>query len=73
MHSPEHRSQGRPFLAAPRPAFYFPARVVDSPREELERGIRRDEGAGLVVGQAGTGKSLPKMTRSIAKGLANTL
>ena len=58
MNSPEHRSQGRPFLAAPRPAFYFPARVVDSAREELERGIRRAEGAGLVVGQAGTGKSL---------------
>ena len=58
MHSPQHRSQGRPFLAAPRPAFYFPARVVEAAREELERGVRRAEGVGLVVGQAGMGKSL---------------
>lgn len=58
MHSPQHRSQGRPFLAAPRPTFYFPAGIVESAREELERGIRRAEGVGLVVGQAGTGKSM---------------
>lgn len=58
MHSPQHRSQSRPFLAAPRPAFYFPGRVVEAAREELERGIRRSEGAGLVVGQTGVGKSL---------------
>jgi type II secretory pathway predicted ATPase ExeA len=58
MHSPQHRSQGRPFLAAPRPAFYFPGRVVESARGDLERGIRRAEGVGIVVGQAGTGKSL---------------
>jgi type II secretory pathway predicted ATPase ExeA len=58
MHSPQHRSQGRPFLAAPRPAFYFPAGVVEAAREELERGVRRAEGVGLVVGQAGVGKSM---------------
>ena len=58
MHSPQHRSQGRPFLAAPRPTFYFQGKVVESAREELERGIRRAEGVGLVIGQAGTGKSL---------------
>ena len=58
MHSPQHRSQGRPFLAAPRPGFYFPAGVVESAREELERGIRRAEGVGLVVGLAGMGKSM---------------
>ena len=58
MHSPQHRSQGRPFLAAPRPSFYFPANVVESAREELERGVRRAEGVGVVIGQAGTGKSL---------------
>ena len=57
MHQRRHPSS-RPFLAAPRTAFYHPARQIDAALTGLERGVRRAEGVGLVVGPPGTGKSL---------------
>ena len=48
----------RPFLAAPRPDFYHPARAIDAALHGIERAIRRSEGVGLVVGPPGTGKTL---------------
>ena len=48
----------RPFMAAPRVDFYHPARDIDAALQAIERAVRRAEGVGLVVGPAGTGKSL---------------
>jgi general secretion pathway protein A len=48
----------RPFAAAPRPNFYFPAPAVEEARGNLFRSLHRAEGIGLVVGPPGTGKSL---------------
>jgi len=45
-------------MASPRTQFYHPARVTDAALRGLERCVRRAEGVGLVVGAAGTGKSL---------------
>ena len=45
-------------MASPRTQFYHAARVTDAALRGLERCIRRAEGIGLVVGAAGTGKSL---------------
>ena len=45
-------------MAAPRIDFYHPARDIDAALQALERSVRRGEGIGLVVGSAGTGKSL---------------
>lgn len=45
-------------MASPRTQFYHAARVTDAALRGLERCIRRAEGVGLVVGAAGTGKSL---------------
>jgi len=48
----------RPFTAAPRTELYFPSRIVEPARQMLERTIERAEGASLIVGPAGTGKTL---------------
>lgn len=45
-------------MAAPRTQFYHPAAVIDAALGSIERAIRRAEGLALVVGPAGTGKSL---------------
>ena len=45
-------------MAAPRVDFYHPAREIDAALQAIERAARRAEGIGLVVGPAGTGKSL---------------
>jgi len=58
MPSPARPRSTRPFLPAPRTAFYYPARGIDAARGNLERAIRRSEGIGMVVGGPGTGKSL---------------
>jgi type II secretory pathway predicted ATPase ExeA len=50
--------RGRPFLAAPQTTRYFPATVVENARKTLARCIGRSEGASLIVGPAGTGKTL---------------
>lgn len=48
----------RPFAAAPRVDRYFPAKAIESARQALCRAIERAEGAGLLIGPAGTGKTL---------------
>lgn len=48
----------RPFGAAPQVERYFPGRTIDAARQSLERCIGRAEGAAIVVGPAGTGKTL---------------
>ena len=47
-----------PFASAPRADRYFPAKAIESARKTLIRCIQRSEGTGLVVGPAGTGKTL---------------
>ncbi len=48
----------RPFPTAPDVRRYFPANVMEEARERLVRAITRWEGPTLVIGAAGTGKSL---------------
>lgn len=50
--------KARPFLAAPRVDRYFPGAAIENARQNLTRTIERAEGPGLLVGPAGTGKSL---------------
>lgn len=50
--------QQRPFAAAPRIDRYFPGAAIDAARQSLARTIERAEGAGLLVGPSGTGKTL---------------
>ena len=50
--------QQRPFAAAPRIDRYFPGTAIEAARRALARSIDRAEGTGLVVGPAGTGKTL---------------
>ncbi len=45
-------------MASPRTQFYHAAAEIDGALKGIERCIRRAEGAALVVGQPGTGKSL---------------
>jgi type II secretory pathway predicted ATPase ExeA len=58
MHTTRRHPSNRPFMAAPRVDFYHPAREIDAALQAIERAARRAEGIGLVVGPAGTGKSL---------------
>ncbi len=58
MHIPSRHPSTRPFMAAPRPQFYHAAPQMDAALKGVERCIRRAEGAALVVGPPGTGKSL---------------
>jgi type II secretory pathway predicted ATPase ExeA len=48
----------RPFPANPQVARYFPAVAIEDSRQRLARAIERGDGPGLVIGAAGTGKSL---------------
>jgi type II secretory pathway predicted ATPase ExeA len=48
----------RVFPSYPQVAQYFPAESVEAARQRLSRTIERGDGPGLVVGAAGTGKSL---------------
>jgi type II secretory pathway predicted ATPase ExeA len=48
----------RPFVAVPQIDHYFPAAAIEGARATLARCIQRGEGAGLVVGPSGTGKTL---------------
>jgi len=48
----------RPFVSVPQVDYYFPARAIDDARNTLARCIQRGEGAGLVVGPSGTGKTM---------------
>jgi type II secretory pathway predicted ATPase ExeA len=48
----------RPFAAVPQIDHYYPANSIEGARTTLVRCIQRGEGAGLVVGPSGTGKTL---------------
>lgn len=48
----------RPFQATPSPERYFAGRAIEAARQSLGRCIERGAGIGLVVGPAGTGKTL---------------
>jgi type II secretory pathway predicted ATPase ExeA len=48
----------RPFAAAPRVDRYFPGKAIESSRLAIARSIERAEGAALLIGPAGTGKTL---------------
>jgi type II secretory pathway predicted ATPase ExeA len=48
----------RPFAAAPQVNQYFPATAIEAARQTLARCIERAEGAAVVVGPSGTGKTL---------------
>jgi type II secretory pathway predicted ATPase ExeA len=48
----------RPFASYPRVDRYFPAAAIEDARTRLNRSIQRGDGPGLVIGSAGTGKSL---------------
>lgn len=48
----------RPFAAVPSVQSYYPAEVIEQSRVSLLRTIERAEGIGLIIGPAGTGKSL---------------
>ena len=48
----------RAFIAAPDPRRYFPAAVTEEARQKISRAIERGEGPVLVIGAAGTGKTL---------------
>jgi type II secretory pathway predicted ATPase ExeA len=49
---------GRPFLSAPNPKRYFAAGAIEDARQRIVRAIARNEGPAMLVGGAGTGKSL---------------
>lgn len=48
----------RPFTTTPRPDWYFPMEEIETARTTLIRTIERAEGTGLLIAQAGTGKTL---------------
>ncbi len=48
----------RPFASAPRADCYFPAATIEAARQSVTRCIQRAEGAALVIGPSGTGKTL---------------
>lgn len=48
----------RPFASAPRVDRYFPAPAIEAARQALTRCVERAEGAGMLVGPSGTGKTL---------------
>jgi type II secretory pathway predicted ATPase ExeA len=50
--------QRRPFLSAPSPQRYFAAGAIEDARLRIVRAIARSEGPAILVGGAGTGKSL---------------
>ncbi len=48
----------RPFAATPQAARFFAGNGIENARQTLARTIARAEGAGLIIGPSGTGKSL---------------
>lgn len=48
----------RPFASVPQADQYFAAATIENARTTLARCIQRGEGAGLVIGPSGTGKTL---------------
>jgi len=58
MYEPFFQLTERPFASAPRTARYFPGALIEDARKRLTQCIERSQGPGLLVGPAGTGKSL---------------
>ena len=58
MYEDTFNLHGRPFLPTPRVDRYFPAHSIENARLTLVRCIERGEGTGLIIGPAGTGKTL---------------
>jgi len=58
MYESHFQLQTRPFVAAPRAENYVPVAAMEQARQTLIRCVERAEGPGLVVGPAGSGKSL---------------
>jgi type II secretory pathway predicted ATPase ExeA len=56
--SQSNSDQRRPFLSAPNPQRYFAAGAIEDARQRIVRAIARSEGPAILVGGAGTGKSL---------------
>jgi type II secretory pathway predicted ATPase ExeA len=48
----------RPFASVPRTDHYFPASVMAGARQNLARCVERGEGAAVIIGPSGSGKSL---------------
>jgi type II secretory pathway predicted ATPase ExeA len=51
-------AERRPFLSAPSPKRYFAAAPIEEARLRIVRAIARNEGPAILIGGAGTGKSL---------------
>ena len=58
MYESHFQFQTRPFVAAPQIDAYVPLPTVEQARQTLIRCVERAEGPGLIVGPAGSGKSL---------------
>ena len=58
MYESHFQFQERPFVAAPQTGHYVATGAVEQARQTLVRCVERAEGPGLIVGPAGTGKSL---------------
>ena len=58
MYESHYQLERRPFGAAPAPDCYFPAAAIEQARQNLIRCAERAEGAGLVIGSVGVGKTL---------------
>lgn len=58
MYESHFQFQTRPFVAAPQVENYVPAASMEQARQTLIRCVERAEGPGLIVGPAGSGKSL---------------
>jgi len=61
----------RPFAAAPVAAQYFAGEAIEAARQTVPRCIRRAEGAAMVIGSSGTGKTL--LCHVLAEQLRDTL
>ncbi len=51
-------SSARPFIAAPQASRYFPAAIFEESRLRIVRSITRGEGPALLIGSAGSGKTM---------------
>lgn len=58
MYESHFQFQIRPFVAAPQIEAYVPVASMEQARQTLIRCVERAEGPGLIVGPAGSGKSL---------------
>ncbi|MBX7075122.1 MAG: AAA family ATPase [Pirellulales bacterium] len=58
MYESFYRLSARPFSAVVDPLRYFPAASIDAARQAITRCIERSEGMAVVIGSAGSGKSM---------------